>query len=87
MTKKAPVNLDDLVQMDPPSAQDGIPQRGAPTATRRSAPQPRNEGKRLTLALDTKTYRRLRMYAAQHDFTHQTILETALMEFLERANA
>ena len=43
--------------------------------------------KRLTLALDGETYRRLRMHAAETDQTHQDILETALAEYLKRANA
>ena len=42
--------------------------------------------KRITLALDGAAYRRLRIYAAETDQTHQAILETALAEYLNRAN-
>ena len=49
---------------------------------------PKREGqKRLTLALDGDTYRRLRMHAAETDQTHQAILEAALAEYLKRVNA
>ena len=40
----------------------------------------------MTLALDGKTYRRLRIHAAKTDQTHQTILESALAEYLKHAN-
>ncbi|EYD70511.1 hypothetical protein Lokhon_03144 [Limimaricola hongkongensis DSM 17492] len=40
--------------------------------------------KRLTLALDGATYRRLRLHAAQTDKTHQAILEAALTDYLNR---
>jgi predicted transcriptional regulator len=52
-----------------------------------SAPKKREGEKRLTLALDGETYRRLRMHAAETDQTHQDILEAALAEYLNRANA
>jgi len=62
----------------------GIPQRGAEAG----AKKPKREGaKRLTLALDGTTYKRLRMHAAETDQTHQEILETALAEYLNHANA
>jgi hypothetical protein len=38
--------------------------------------------KRLTLALDGDTYKRLRRHAAETDQTHQAILEAALKEVL-----
>lgn len=41
--------------------------------------------KRLTLALDGETYKRLRLYAGETDQTHQAILEAALAEYLEEA--
>jgi hypothetical protein len=50
------------------------------------APKKREGEKRLTLALDGETYRRLRMHAAETDQTHQDILEAALAEYLSRAN-
>lgn len=53
----------------------------------KSAPKKREGEKRLTLALDGETYRRLRRHAAETDQTHQDILETALAEYLARANA
>ena len=64
----------------------GIPQRGAELAA--GAKKPKREGaKRLTLALDGATYKRLRMHAAETDQTHQQILEATLAEYLKRANA
>ena len=86
---KKPVTLDGLVQPDSRSFDTGIPQRGSAISSPGDhAALKRREGqKRLTLALDGDTYRRLRMYAAQTDRTHQDILETALMEFLNCANA
>ena len=88
MTKK-PVTLDGLVQPESRSSETGIPQRGATAAgsRRRNAAQGRKGEKRLTLAIDGDTYRRLRMHAAETDQTHQAILEAALAEFLNRANA
>jgi hypothetical protein len=66
----------------------GIPQRGAEQATAQDKKPPKREGeKRLTLALDGDTYRRLRMHAAKTDLTHQAILETALAEYLKRTKA
>lgn len=67
----------------------GIPQRGAaPLSTgQKLAPKKREGEKRLTLALDSETYRRLRMHAAETDRTHQAILEVALAEYLKRATA
>jgi hypothetical protein len=69
----------------------GIPQRGAglqpPSQPTAKAPKKREGEKRLTLALDGETYRRLRMHAAETDQTHQSILERALAEYLKRANA
>ena len=88
MTKK-PVTLDGLVQPESGSSETGIPQRGAAAAgsRRRNAAQGRKGEKRLTLAIDGDTNRRLRMHAAETDQTHQAILEAALAEFLDRANA
>ena len=41
--------------------------------------------KRLTLALDGVTYKRLRFHAVETGKTHQAILEKALAEYLQRA--
>lgn len=74
-------------------ALDGLLQSGPPLAETRTvaAPPPqvmkRDGGKRVTVALDGVTYRRLRLHAANTDLTHQTILERALAEYLKRANA
>lgn len=86
---KKPLALDGLLNTQSRPTDTGIPQRG--TAPPGSEPKPtpkRREGeKRLTLALDGETYRRLRMHAAETDQTHQSILEAALAEYLKRANA
>ena len=59
-----------------------------PSEPGRTSPDRKREGeRRVTLALDGSTYRRLRIYAAQTDQTHQAILESALAEYLNRANA
>jgi len=83
MAKKS-VALDGLLN---PTAKKpintGVPQRGAEPASEKK-PSKREGEKRLTLALDGETYRRLRMYAAETDQTHQAILETALAEHLNR---
>ena len=36
---------------------------------------------------DARTYRRLRVHAANTDQTHQTILESALAEYLKQASS
>jgi hypothetical protein len=82
MTKK-PVALGGLVNTEIRPTNTGIPQRGAAQAPRTKK---RDGEKRLTLALDGGTYRRLRMHAAETDQTHQGILERALAEYLDRAN-
>ena len=41
--------------------------------------------KRLTLAIDGETYKRLRLHVAETDQTHPAILEAALAEHLRRA--
>lgn len=40
--------------------------------------------KRLTLALDGETYKRLRLLAVETGKTHQTIIEEALLELMAR---
>ena len=86
MPKKA-VDLDGLLDTETQPTETGIPQRGAePNAPSKQIATGKRKGeKRLTLALDSDTYRRLRMYAAETDQTHQAILETALAEYLNRA--
>ena len=86
---KKPVALDGLLNTQTRPTDTGIPQRGATLAnlSMKPAPKKREGEKRLTLALDGETYRRLRMHAAETDQTHQDILETALEEYLNRANA
>lgn len=86
---KKPVTLDGLLNTQSRPTDTGIPQRGAMPLNTGPKPVPKKrEGeKRLTLALDGETYRRLRMHAAETDQTHQDILETALAEYLNRANA
>jgi hypothetical protein len=88
MTKK-PVVLDGLLNTQTRPTDTGIPQRGAmlTNVDPKTAPKKREGEKRLTLALDGETYRRLRMHAAETDQTHQDILEAALAEYLNCANA
>jgi hypothetical protein len=90
MVRKS-LSLDGMLNTQTRPIDTGIPQRGAglqPTGKPASkAPKKREGEKRLTLALDGDTYRRLRMHAAETDQTHQAILEAALAEYLKRANA
>jgi hypothetical protein len=88
MAKKH-VTLDGLLNTQSRPTDTGIPQRGATPLNTGPKPIPKKrEGeKRLTLALDGETYRRLRIHAAETDQTHQDILEAALAEYLNRANA
>lgn len=81
---KKPVALDGLLNTNTRPTDTGIPQRGA---DQEKKPAKRLGEKRLTLALDGETYRRLRLHAAKTDQTHQAILEAALAEYLNRANA
>ena len=86
---KKPVVLDGLLNTQSRPTDTGIPQRGAAQLNtgQKLAPKKREGEKRLTLALDGDTYRRLRMHAAETDQTHQDILEVALAEYLNRVNA
>lgn len=86
---KKPVALDGLLNTQNRPTDTGIPQRGAAPSNIEPKPVPKKrEGeKRLTLALDGETYRRLRLHAVETDQTHQNILEAALAEYLNRANA
>lgn len=88
MAKKAVV-LEGLLNTESRPVDTGIPQRGAAQviAEPKPAPKKREGEKRLTLALDGDTYRRLRIYAATTDQTHQDIMERALAEYLNRAKA
>jgi len=82
---KKPVALDGLLNTQSRPTDTGIPQRGAGGDVKKPGKRPGE--KRLTLALDGDTYRRLRLHAAATDQTHQAILEAALAEFLNRAKA
>ena len=85
---KKPVALDGLLNTDSRPTNTGIPQRGAGHGTAQDKKSAKRPGeKRLTLALDGETYKRLRLHAAETDQTHQAILEAALAEYLKRANA
>lgn len=88
MARKA-LTLDGLLNTQNRPTDTGIPQRGAAPqpVTKPAATGKRPGEKRLTLALDGETYRRLRLHAAETDQTHQAILEVALAEYLKRANA
>ena len=86
---KKPVVLDGLLNTQSRPVDTGIPQRGAAqfNSGQKLTPKKREGEKRLTLALDGDTYRRLRMHAAETDQTHQDILEAVLAEYLNRVNA
>lgn len=86
---KKPIALDGLLNTQSRPTDTGIPQRGAElyAGATKSVSKKREGEKRLTLALDGETYRRLRMHAVETDRTHQDILEAALTEYLNRANA
>lgn len=85
---KKPVALDGLLNTNTRPTDTGIPQRGAGQKAGQDQKSAKRPGeKRLTLALDGETYRRLRLHAAKTDQTHQAILEAALAEYLNRANA
>ena len=80
MAKKT-LELDGLLKSDAPEGAAPEPQRQVVPPKKRAAER------RVTVALDGATYRRLRLHAANTDATHQTILARALTEFLKRANA
>lgn len=80
MAKKTVV-LDGLLKSDVPQ------QESAARRPELTPVQKRPSEKRVTVALDGATYRRLRLHAADTDLTHQTILERALAEYLNNANA
>jgi len=85
---KKPVALDGLLNTESRPTDTGIPQRGAGQgAAHEKKPAKRQGEKRLTLALDGETYKRLRLHAAETDQTHQAILEAALADYLKRADA
>jgi hypothetical protein len=90
MVRKS-LSLDGMLNTQTRPIDTGIPQRGAglqpPSKPAAKAHKKREGEKRLTLALDGETYRRLRMHAAETDQTHQDILEAALAEYLNHANA
>lgn len=90
MVRKS-LSLDGMLNTQNRPIDTGIPQRGAglqpPSKPAVKAPKKRDGEKRLTLALDGETYRRLRRHAAETDQTHQEILEASLTEYLSRANA
>ena len=79
---KKPIDLGGTVDPTAKPTDTGAAQRGATMK-----PAKRAGEKRLTLALDGATYRRLRLHAVDTDRTHQAILEAALAEYLNRASA
>lgn len=86
MAKKA-VSLEGLLDTTVKPTKTGIPQRGAGEEPTLQKPIKREGEKRLTLALDGATYRRLRLHAVEVDQTHQDILERALLYYLNHAKA
>jgi len=86
MSKK-PVTLDGLLNTGTRPTDTGLPQRGTSHSAQEEKKRPKRIAeKRLTLALDGETYRRLRMHAATTDQTHQDILEAALKTYLIRVS-
>jgi len=83
------VTLDELLNTDTRPLDTGFPEReaGRETSAGKPIPKKRVGEKRLTLALDGETYRRLRLHAVTTDETHQDILEPALTEYLSSAGA
>ena len=79
---KKPVTLDGLLNTENRPTDTRIPQRGAASIRDKNPPK-----KRVTVALDGSTYRRLRLHAANTDQTHQAILESALVGYLKHTNA
>ena len=79
---KKPVVLEGLLTTESRAGEAGTPQRGTEPILPAKKPPSK---KRITLALDGASYRRLRIYAAETDQTHQAILESALAEYLNRA--
>ena len=82
---KKPVALDGLLNTISRPTDTGIPQCGAGQVPQKKKLKRPGE-KRLTLALDGDTYKRLRMHAAETDQTHQAILEVALADYLKRTS-
>ena len=80
MAKKT-LELDGLLKSESPQGETREAHREV------APPKKRPAEKRVTVALDGVTYRRLRLYAANTDLTHQTILERALAEYLKNSNA
>lgn len=71
-----------------------MPQRGEPAPTPAvepapaSAPaQPTTQKTSLTLKLTADQYERLRTYGFKHKLTHQKVMETALLRFLDSEGA
>ena len=74
MPKKA-VSLEGLLDTSAKPTETGIPQRGSGELATPLKSIKREGEKRLTLALDGATYRRLRLHAVEVDQTHQDILD------------
>lgn len=94
MAKKT-VALDGLLNTQDRPKDTGVQQRGAASRERKppeslkaeNEKKPKREGeKRLTLALDGVTYKRLRLHAVDVDRTHQDIIEDALKQYLNDVN-
>lgn len=66
-----------------------IPQRGEPDQKPAAAPVATPEGeaaakKSLTLKLSATQYKRLRAYSFANELSHQQVMETALMRYLDQ---
>lgn len=79
---KRPISLEGIVNQQEKPIEAGILQQDKAVPTKK-----RKGEKRLTVALDETNYRRLKLYAAREDKSHQFILETALADFLNKVSA
>jgi hypothetical protein len=87
MSKTTSKRLGDLIQPKGSASRPAeAPQRGQ--AVPASVTTAKEERKRsLTLKLTETQYQRLRKYGFTHEATHQTVIETALMQFLDKEGA
>ena len=66
-----------------------VPQRGglAPAEAVQPVAEKQKKDKSLTVKLTNEQYKRLRVYSFTKEQSHQTVIETALMRFLDSEGA